>query len=312
VDSLGAGSSNTLVSACGFIGSGWNIKIEDSSTCAYSTIVGGSDHRIGSDSTTTGSVVCAFIGGGTGNKIYNDHSANVAYFSGICAGSNNLILGECRNSFIAGGQNNVIDNYDSPATYCTISGGQLNRIGSDTASSIIYNGAIGGGRENEIYDGGKYAVIPGGLRAKAERWGEWAFASGYFSEAGDAQTMTFVLRNQTTDSTETELFQNPSVSARLTLNDQDTWTFSALIVGRQTNSDNVSAGYKLEGVIDNNGGTTALVGSVLKTTLAEDEASWDVAATANDTQDALKISVTGADGDNVNWVARVDVAKTNG
>jgi hypothetical protein len=68
----------------------------------------------------------------------------------------------------------------------------------------------------------------------------------------------------------------------------------------------------LEGCIDNNAGTTALVGAYLKTVFAEDTAAWDVIAQADDTNDALAIKVTGEAAKSISWVAHVEVTEITG
>jgi hypothetical protein len=60
-------------------------------------------------------------------------------------------------------------------------------------------------------------------------------------------------------------------------------------------------------VIKNVGGTTSLVGSVETIgTDIEDNASTDVTVTADNTNDALDISVTGIAGETWRWLAVVD------
>jgi hypothetical protein len=81
-----------------------------------------------------------------------------------------------------------------------------------------------------------------------------------------------------------------------------TWTFDILVSARSSTGN--SAGYRILGVIENNGGTTAIVGSAPTTTIAEDISTWDVAVSADNTADALVIKVTG-DATNVRWVATV-------
>ena len=53
----------------------------------------------------------------------------------------------------------------------------------------------------------------------------------------------------------------------------------------------------------NNGGTTALGGSITKTVLGESVASWDATIEADNTNDALVIKVTGTSSNNIRWVA---------
>lgn len=67
------------------------------------------------------------------------------------------------------------------------------------------------------------------------------------------------------------------------------------------------ANYVRRVVIKNVGGTTSLVGSVETIgTDIEDNASTDVVITADDTNDALQISVTGITAETWRWVAVVE------
>jgi len=120
-----------------------------------------------------------------------------------------------------------------------------------------------------------------------------------------------VLRNSTTDATQTEVFADGS-AADISIPSDCTLSFRINVVARQTDADGVSAAYFLMGAIDNNAGTTALVGTVSVTTVAEDVASWDVDATADDTNDGLNVLVTGAVGDAVRWVARAEIVEVCG
>jgi hypothetical protein len=67
------------------------------------------------------------------------------------------------------------------------------------------------------------------------------------------------------------------------------------------------ANYVRRVVIKNVGGTTALVGTVETVgTDIEDNASTDVAITADNTNDALQINVTGIAAETWRWVAVVE------
>jgi hypothetical protein len=142
-------------------------------------------------------------------------------------------------------------------------------------------------------------------------------ASGYgsFATDGDAQSSKVVVRNQTTDASVTDLFIDGS-ALTLVVPTDTAWGFVAYVVGRQTGgaagSDGDGAYYKLEGMIENTAGTTALVGSVTKTLIAEDTAAWDVSASADDGNDSLEIKVNGAVNNNINWVATVHLTEVAG
>jgi len=71
-----------------------------------------------------------------------------------------------------------------------------------------------------------------------------------------------------------------------------------------------SAGYRIEGLVENIGGTTALVGTPTVAVLGEDDAAWDAQAIADDTTDALDIQVQG-NGEAIRWVARVSTAEVS-
>lgn len=152
-----------------------------------------------------------------------------------------------------------------------------------------------------------------GLWALADKYGQRSHAAGRFAALGDAQGSELVVRNSTTDGTQTELFLNGS-SLRITLPNDTTWAFSVMVVGRRADADNESAAYKIEGCIDRNGAanTTALVGSVTVTTIAEDNAGWDVTAEADATNGALVIKVTGENAKTIKWVGWVRLTQVTG
>lgn len=202
--------------------------------------------------------------------------------------------------------------YRSTATQ--VASGQYSAlIGGNYNTAAGHYSAVSGGQYNE--SAADYSAIAGGIGGKTFIVGQIAQAATYFSAAGDAQSSKHVLRIQTTNGTPTQMFVMPGTySARLILPNDTTWAFSILVVARRTDADNESASYKFEGAIDRNGNaaSTALVGSVTKTVLAEDTAAWDVTVTADTTNGALKIEVTGESGKTINWVAFVRTVETTG
>ncbi len=145
------------------------------------------------------------------------------------------------------------------------------------------------------------------------RVGSSSFASGNFSALADAQTVVGILRRSTTNATPAELFLDGS-STRMVLPNDTTWTFDCTVVARRTDADGESAGYKLVGVIDRqtNAASTALVGTVTTTVIAEDNAAWDVTATADTTNGALVITVTNEAGKTVRSVSRCETTEVTG
>jgi hypothetical protein len=151
--------------------------------------------------------------------------------------------------------------------------------------------------------------VPGGSGARASLFGQLAYASGEFGTPGDAQASLFVLRRTTTDASQTELFLNGDlgIGARLSISLGRTMTFDVLVAARSTAGE--SAGYQFRGVIENDAGTTSLLGLPTITTLGQDVIGWDVTVQADDPSDALVIRVTGAASTTIRWVAVVRTAE---
>lgn len=188
------------------------------------------------------------------------------------------------------------------------SGSRSLAIGRETDATGDNCIAIGGNAtDTDSADCSAADSVALGQHILADDIGEFAFASGEFAAQSDAHTSIYVLRRNTTDDTQGELFSD-GLAGDIGIASDCAATFRASVVARQTDADNVSAGYFLRGVIDNNAGTTALVGLATTDTLSEDVAAWDVIATADDANDGLNILVTGAINDDVNWVARVEIA----
>lgn len=198
----------------------------------------------------------------------------------------------------------------------TIPGGRNNTASGDNSFAAGYvaiaSGTSAFATGQSVTASGAYSRA-GGWQSKADKHGQDAFASGLISAAGDAQRSTLIARNQTTNATQTALYlDGATASARATIASDTTWLFEIFVVARRTDADNESAGYKFQGVIDNNAGTTALVGVVIKTVVAEDTAAWDVTVEADDTNDALVVKVTGETAKTINWVARIELTEVTG
>lgn len=189
-------------------------------------------------------------------------------------------------------------------------------------TGVTSDGGIGAGRfcavgGNQSAGFGYYNVtsadfcLTHGFWSLSNKYGQRSHASGRFAARGDAQGSELVVRNSTSNATQTELFLNGS-SLRITIPTDTTWVFSAMVVARRTDADNESAAYIIEGCIDNNAGTTALVGTVTVTVLAEDNAAWDAVAEADNTNDALVFKVTAEAAKAVRWVGWVRLVEVTG
>ena len=142
-----------------------------------------------------------------------------------------------------------------------------------------------------------------GSRASSTRYGMYSHAAGYFAAMGDAQSARFVLRKKTTDATPTTLMLDGSTT-RLTIPSGKTMSANIIISGIKSDG-SAKCTFWRKVVITNVGGTTTLDAEI-KEHDAKDVASCDVTITADDTNDALQIDVTGVAAETWRWVAVVE------
>lgn len=173
----------------------------------------------------------------------------------------------------------------STPTAPTTAGTNALALGSGSSASAATAVAVGDGTDSRL---------AGGL----------AVASGKFATAGDAQFGTYVLRNSTTNATITELFMDGSAQ-RIVLPNNSVFLFDIFVTGRRTDATGGSAGYRFVGVMkrDASAATTALVGSVSKTVVAETNTAWDATVTADTTNGSILVRVTGEAAKTIRWVA---------
>lgn len=117
----------------------------------------------------------------------------------------------------------------------------------------------------------------------------------------------------TANDTPTEIYLNRQTGTpRLTLSNSSAVGFVCNVIARN-NADNVTSNWELKGAIRRgaNAAATAIVGSVTKTVVAQDggAAAWDVALTADTTNGALILTVTGEAAKTIRWTARVDLSE---
>ena len=187
-------------------------------------------------------------------------------------------------------------------------------VGIGTASpsyKLEVNGDIG------LTDSGFYAS-PTGVMVGTSGWlyndGQTTLSHGNFTDNGDAQNSSYVLRTSTTNDTFTTIANNGS-SIRLSNN--RTFMFTANIVARRTNGQD-NAAYKLEGIIVNDGYGAGILGTPVKTILYESDSSWDIQAiiisisVGDSTSDELLIQGKGAASKNINWVCKLDLLEAGG
>lgn len=151
-----------------------------------------------------------------------------------------------------------------------------------------------------------------GTQTVANKIGQFARSTGMFASNGDAQASQFVIRREVThsDANWYQLFTDGSAGL-LTIATDTCWTFECLIVGATTGQGKAFS-FKIEGCIQNDGGTTAILGNSITNTIYDgDDTDFNARASADNANDALLIEVSDATsgGDTVRWVASLRIAE---
>ena len=184
-------------------------------------------------------------------------------------------------------------------------------LGRNAASTAQY-AVILGGYACEASANYAYAF---GHRGKAEFIGKYAFGVYTSSTVGSSQGGYMVLARNTTDATAGPLCSTGgtgtgSTDNQVVLPNNSAIAFHGTIVARQqASSGTASAAWKIEGLIRREGSasTTVLVSST--TTVLDNTPSWGMTLSADTTNGALKIEVTGASATNIRWVATVSTSE---
>lgn len=151
-----------------------------------------------------------------------------------------------------------------------------------------------------------------GVQSLARIQGSVVQASGRFASSGDAQAGRYLLRTNTINSVPTPLWiDGTGGSIPLTLPDNSTWTFRVTVAGHRTDSGGGHAGYELKGVIyrDSGAASTAILGQVSKTIIAESNTPWDANVVADTTHGGIGINVTGQSSKTIRWLAIVETVE---
>jgi hypothetical protein len=283
----------------------------------YSTIAGGDANTIGSNYDG--------ILGGLSNNIQGTYSgiAGGASNSINASGSNSGILGGSTNTIsttrgaIAGGNNNSVsqqDGFIGGGSFCTASGAGAGIVGASDSIASGGSAFIGGGSFNRA-NAQNSAVIGGQRGITRSIQGLVVIPSGSSPmgiQFGLSQTGILILARQTTDATVTTLTSNASGAGtgnQMTLPDSAAYYVRGSCIANVTGGGNTKA-WSFEAAIKRgaSAATTAIVGTVIKNIVAADAgaATWDITISADTTNGALAVSVTGQAATTIRWVCRLD------
>lgn len=154
-----------------------------------------------------------------------------------------------------------------------------------------------------------------GVSSKSDKYLQSSFGLGSFFTSGDRQYSSLGFAGATTTATTTEIFLGNAASNRATIPNSTTWAADIDIVARST-SGTENAYFKRRVLIQKGttAASTALIGAVQ--TVGGDIGSTNMLAittpitlSADTTNGALKLEVTGIAATNIRWVAKVSLVE---
>jgi hypothetical protein len=280
---VGGGNNQATGAYSAILGGG------DAGTAANRNVASGDWSFVGGGAKNLASGIGAFVGGGGpdggGNFYANTSSgASSAIVGGVANVSSGLV------SFVGGGASN-----SASGSYSTVSGGNSNS--ANASYTFVSGGSYGTTR----------AII-----------GNHVFPScnaPIATSTGVSQAALLVLGAATTDATATVLTSTTSAASgtnQVTLPNNSAYYFKGSVIAGKTAAGDTK-GWTIEGVIKRGAGvgTTALVGTptVVSTYADAGAATWAVTATADTTNGALAITVTGQAATTIRWVAKIETTE---
>ncbi len=175
---------------------------------------------------------------------------------------------------------------------------------SGTASTAV--GGFGTASGDYSFAGGftctasASVAVAFGAYASATHIGSLALSGGKHSTTGDSQTQVSTLRAATTNTTPTEAFLD-GTAARLVIPANTVWSALVQISAKQTSSTNCATFLRRVTICRDGSNNTSLVGSVETLGTDQNSPAWAISITADETNEALKIQVTGGSGVTVRW-----------
>jgi len=263
---------------------------------------------------------------------------------GTAVGRNSVVNGQAAvslgNSYGSGsyGFSAVIDNnsiYGASSSYAIA-------IGKNAYANGSYSVAIGGsapiagsfGAISLGYDtvsNGTYATVLGnrstataqssvalGTYAKSDIQGKLAYSSERFGLTGDSQAGLFVLRCDTTDATPEKLqttagSQSVGSTNQVVLPNDSVFGFTGTVIARENSSqtDDFAVWEIKGGAVRGANAASTTLGSynINKISESTGAANWSIALSADTTNGAVAITVTGEASHSIRWVATVNTTE---
>ena len=237
---------------------------------------------ITNNSSSYGASGTSSIALGNYNKSSGTNSASLGGYNNVSSGNSSFATGY---QALASGAYGVAAGYQAQATEpSTVA------LGYQANASALYSIAIGNNAKSAV-----------------DR--QIAFSAGRFAALGDAQGSIFILRVLTSNDALGTMTTNNSTAAatnQVVAASDTCIMFSGTIVAMQNGAQD-QGGWEIKGLLKNDGGTTTLVNSEVRT--FADGNGWSIVLSADNTNNALKIQCAGEASHNIRWVANIQTSE---
>jgi hypothetical protein len=264
---------------------------------------------------------------------YSIELQHLAYGTNIASGNRSILIGNdseasgfnCR---VFGSQCAASADYSSAIGFdCTSSGLGATAIGYQATASGVQSLSISTtsnlasgtqgvaiGNSNTASSDQSFAIGNSCLSSAGQSFAVGSFAKSRYDRKlafsgrnlGTASQLgVTVLAGTTTDATPKVLTSNSSAAGatnQIITPVNSVYSFRILVAGRRSDATADGAGYEFVGVALTDT-TVSFIGTPTKTVLGETDASWDCDVGLDTTNNAIKITVTGASGKTIQWVA---------
>lgn len=156
----------------------------------------------------------------------------------------------------------------------------------------------------------KYDAVALGRYSETERYAEIAHNINGSDTDQENNITIGGWERTTTDATPVEIWCGGTTNQRFTIRASSVLSFKLQVTGKD-NTTGDCAIYHFKGGIKRDGAGNTILLTTTKDVIHEDDANWDVAVTADDTNEALIITVTGDATNTVQWAARLDGVETH-
>lgn len=266
-------------------------------TGASSTILGGADGF----STRTASGISSFIQG---------HAALAGVLTASGFASHVIGYAASSGQHLASGVGSFCGGVQATSGANSADGTGAFTWGTNNNNDASYGFAFG---NNCLTSTAAPYSIAHGHFASARHTGSLTEASSRFTDTGDGQRISLSAYARTTNATPAAMRVDNAAQA-ITLQDNSTATFEILIAAKEEAAGGERAAYRIEGAIgrDAGVGTVAILGAPVVTVLFETTAALDANVSADVTNGALQIDVTGLAATNIRWHAAIRISEVVG